>query len=66
VAHRLADARTFGAEAAVIQAVRNTSAPICERLGFVELGGFEFFEWQPAGHTGGAGGEQPSAPKQAD
>jgi GNAT superfamily N-acetyltransferase len=37
VARRLADARQDGIEAAVIQAVRATSAPICRKLGFVEI-----------------------------
>ena len=37
MARRLADARQDGIEAAVIQAVRATSAPICRKLGFVEI-----------------------------
>lgn len=43
VARRLADARADGRTAAVIQAVRSTSAPICAKLGFRELCGLEIF-----------------------
>jgi len=47
VARRLADAHSDGAQAAVIQAVRSTSAPICQKLGFVELCGLEWYAWFP-------------------
>ena len=47
VAKRLADARSDGAEAAVIQAVRSTSAPICRNLGFEELCALELYAWFP-------------------
>jgi GNAT superfamily N-acetyltransferase len=43
VARRLADARADRRTAAVIQAVRGTSAPICARLGFRELCGLELY-----------------------
>ncbi len=43
VARRLADARADGRTAAVIQADRRTSAPICANLGFREICGLEFF-----------------------
>ena len=43
VARRLADARTDGRTAAVIQADRATSAPICAKLGFRELCALEVF-----------------------
>jgi len=43
VARRLADARADGRTAAVIQAARGTSAPICAKLGFKELCGLELF-----------------------
>jgi GNAT superfamily N-acetyltransferase len=43
VARRLADARADGRTAAVIQADRNTSAPICAKLGFREICGLEVF-----------------------
>jgi len=43
VARRLADAYRDGARAAVIQAVRDTSAPICRKLGFVELCGLDWY-----------------------
>jgi len=43
VARRLVDARRDGDTAAVIQAVRAASAPICQKLGFVELGGLEWY-----------------------
>jgi len=49
VARRLADARAAGAEAAVIQAVRGTSAPVCANLGFKELLPLDFFAWVPPG-----------------
>ncbi len=49
VARRLADARAAGADAAVIQAVRETSAPVCSRLGFKEMLPIDFFAWVPAG-----------------
>jgi len=48
VARRLADAQRDGAQAAVIQAVRQTSAPICSKLGFKELGELAWFNWFPA------------------
>ena len=47
VARRLADARKDGADAAVIQAIRTTSAPICRRLGFTEVCNLEFYTWAP-------------------
>ncbi|MGH2491048.1 MAG: GNAT family N-acetyltransferase [Candidatus Limnocylindria bacterium] len=43
VAKRLADARAEGRRAAVIQAVRSTSAPIAAKLGFREVGALEFY-----------------------
>jgi GNAT superfamily N-acetyltransferase len=43
VARRLADARADGRTAAVIQADRKTSAPICAKLGFREICGLEVF-----------------------
>jgi len=48
VARRLADARAAGRRAAVIQAVRSTSAPICAKLGFREVCGLEFYAWEGA------------------
>ncbi len=48
VARRLSDAHADGRSAAVIQAVRSTSAPICAKLGFRELCGLEFFAWAGA------------------
>jgi hypothetical protein len=47
VARRLADAYRDGARAAVIQAVRSTSAPICQKLGFIELCGMDWYIWEP-------------------
>jgi GNAT superfamily N-acetyltransferase len=47
VKHRLADARRDGREAAVIQADRDTSAPICAKLGFRELCALEEDGWSP-------------------
>lgn len=47
VARRLADARDDGAEAAVIEAIRTTSAPICRKLGFTEICGLELYTWTP-------------------
>lgn len=49
VARRLADARSAGADAAVIQAVRGTSAPVCASLGFKEILPLEFYAWVPPG-----------------
>ena len=43
MARRLADAAQDGIEAAVIQAVRATSAPICRKLGFVEIMPMELY-----------------------
>ena len=54
VARRLADARIEGAEAAVIQAIRSTSAPICRALGFTELCGMDFYAWLPPSMRGEA------------
>jgi len=50
VAKRLADARADGRSAAVIQAARSTSAPICAKLGFREVCGLEFYAWEGAPH----------------
>src|SRR5688572_7981259 len=50
VAKRLADARADGRTAAVIQAVRSTSAPIAAKLGFREICGLEFYAWEGAPH----------------
>ena len=47
VKRRLDDARADGREAAVIQADRNTSAPICAKLGFKELCSLELYVWSP-------------------
>jgi GNAT superfamily N-acetyltransferase len=47
LARRLKDARRDGAEAAVIQAILTTSAPICRRLGFAEVCRLEFYTWSP-------------------
>jgi GNAT superfamily N-acetyltransferase len=50
VAKRLADARADGRTAAVIQAVRSTSAPVAAKLGFREICGLEFYAWEGAPH----------------
>lgn len=50
VAKRLADARADGRSAAVIQAVRSTSAPIAAKLGFREVCGLELYAWEGAPH----------------
>ena len=50
VAKRVADARADGRSAAVIQAVRSTSAPIAAKLGFREVCGLEFYAWEGAPH----------------
>ncbi|HEV8656707.1 MAG TPA: GNAT family N-acetyltransferase [Candidatus Limnocylindria bacterium] len=50
VAKRLADARADGRSAAVIQADRSTSAPICAKLGFREVCAMEFYSWEGAPH----------------
>jgi GNAT superfamily N-acetyltransferase len=47
LARRLTDAREGGAEAAVIQAILTTSAPVCRRLGFRELCRLQFYTWFP-------------------
>jgi hypothetical protein len=49
VARRLADARKAGADAAVIQAVRATSAPVCANLGFKEVLPLDLYAWVPPG-----------------
>ena len=49
---RLADARDDDMQAAVIQAVRATSAPICTALGFKELCSQTIYAW--SGSNGGA------------
>lgn len=47
VRRRQADALSCGIEAAVIQAVRSTSAPICQSLGFEEVCTQELHAWSP-------------------
>ncbi|QRO01967.1 hypothetical protein JRI60_24595 [Archangium violaceum] len=51
VARRLADAYRDGARAAVVQADRTSSAPICEKLGFTELSSLELYAWLPPSPT---------------
>jgi len=46
VARRLQDARRWGAQLALIQAVRDTSAPIVSRYGFEEVCGLDWFVWK--------------------
>ncbi|MGP6240294.1 GNAT family N-acetyltransferase [Cuniculiplasma sp. SKW4] len=43
VARRLKDAKEAGVNAAIIQAVKNTSAPICEKLGFKTVCEINFY-----------------------
>ncbi|HZP96870.1 MAG TPA: GNAT family N-acetyltransferase [Candidatus Limnocylindria bacterium] len=52
VKRRLDDARADGREAAVIQADRDTSAPICAKLGFRELCSLEVLAWSPESRAG--------------
>jgi GNAT superfamily N-acetyltransferase len=47
VRRRLEDVGGEGIEAAVIQAVRSTSAPICRSLGFEEVCSQELYAWSP-------------------
>jgi N-acetylglutamate synthase-like GNAT family acetyltransferase len=47
VARRLADAHRDGARAAIVQAARDSSAPICQKLGFTELSALELLAWMP-------------------
>lgn len=51
VAQRLRDARARGYTTAIVQAVRTTSAPICERLGFDVVCPIELYQWAPPGLT---------------
>jgi hypothetical protein len=50
VAKRLTDARAHGRTAAVIQAVRASSAPIAAKLGFREICSLDFYAWEGAPH----------------
>ena len=45
MATRLADARAMGMEAAILQADRTTSAPICANLGFEEMCSIDLYAW---------------------
>src|SRR5215831_2176530 len=45
MAKRLADARALGMEAAILQADRTTSAPICANLGFEEVCSIDLYAW---------------------
>ena len=47
VKRRLDDARADGRTAAIIQADRDTSAPICAKLGFRELCSLVVYAWSP-------------------
>jgi GNAT superfamily N-acetyltransferase len=49
VARRIRDAFQEGMRAAIIQAVRETSAPICQKIGFLEIGKLEWYVWQGHG-----------------
>ena len=46
MAKRLADARALGMEAALPQADRRTSAPICANLGFEEVCSIDLYVWE--------------------
>ena len=46
MARRLADARAMGMEAAILQADRTTSAPICANLGFEEVCSIDLYAWR--------------------
>jgi GNAT superfamily N-acetyltransferase len=48
VARRAADARARGAAAVVIQAYRDTSAPICQKIGFREVCALDVYALPPA------------------
>jgi len=45
MAKRLADARALDMEAAILQADRRTSAPICANLGFEEVCSIDLYAW---------------------
>lgn len=49
VAQRLRDAHARGCTTAIVHAVRTTSAPICERLGFAVVCPIELYQWVPPG-----------------
>ena len=55
VRRRLEDVRDEGIDAAVIQAVRSTSAPICCALGFEEVCSQKLYAWSPPEQDGGEG-----------
>ena len=46
MAKRLADARDMGMDAAILQADRTTSAPICANLGFEEVCSIDLYAWR--------------------
>ncbi|NMP22033.1 GNAT family N-acetyltransferase [Sulfobacillus harzensis] len=47
VAKRLDDARALGCSMAVVQAVKTTSAPICQQLGFEKVCEIDLYTWMP-------------------
>ena len=47
VARRVEDARNDGVATAIIQAARNTSAPICKKMGFTEVCRQALYMWEP-------------------
>jgi hypothetical protein len=49
VRRRLIDAYQGGARAVIIQAAKNSSAPICKRLGFRQVCSMEWYAWFPQG-----------------
>jgi GNAT superfamily N-acetyltransferase len=51
IARRLTDAGRDGMRAAVVQAVRTSSAPICRKLGFQEIAGLDWYAWHPGRFT---------------
>jgi GNAT superfamily N-acetyltransferase len=57
LSRRLGDAYARGMEAAVLQAARVTSAPICGRYGFVEVCSLEYYLWVPEQLSEGLSGE---------
>lgn len=53
VAKRLEDARDMGYTIAIVQAVKGTSAPLCEKLGFESVSEIDFYAYIPSGEVHG-------------
>lgn len=47
IARRIDEAKKRGAEAAIVLALKTTSSPICQKVGFKKVFGMKIYAWEP-------------------